>query len=153
MIGIILALSFLSMLDINHQVGGQDLKSNTSMISTTSSSVIVDTENTTTMETSGKVDDPADPFQDILFDPSLIVARLNRDVDNKGSTFLDQSDFKNIKNKHYSNIEEDLNTEENKRYSAFNWYHPQNWQIQEQRPTYKQESYRRFLKYPIFSGR
>ncbi|KAI4485897.1 hypothetical protein M0804_006386 [Polistes exclamans] len=145
---IILAIGLLFLLDINHRVGGQDLKTNTS---TTSSSIDAKTENTTTIETSGKDDDTVDSFQDILFDPSLIVARLNRDVSNKGSTW--STDLSNVKNGRSSNVEEDLQTEEDRRYSAPYWYRRQDWQVDEQVPAYKQESYRRFLKYPIFSGR
>ncbi|KAL2726494.1 hypothetical protein V1478_006772 [Vespula squamosa] len=150
---IILALSFLSLFGVNHYVEGQNLKTTSSIKSTTSSSVVVTTEHTKkSTETSGKnASNTVDIFQDILLDPSLVVARLYRDVSNEVSTW--STPLIDVKDEHSSNVEEDLNTEEDRYYSIPYWYRRQDWQKKEERPTYKKESYRRFLKYPIFSGR
>ncbi|KAF7400321.1 hypothetical protein HZH66_005505 [Vespula vulgaris] len=140
---------------VNHYVGGQNSKTTSSMRSTnsTTTSVVVATEDTNkSTETSGKdASKTVDIFQDILLDPSLVVARLYRDVNNEISTW--STPLIDVKDEHSSNVEEDLNTEEDRYYSIPYWYRRQDWQKKEERPAYKKESYRRFLKYPIFSGR
>lgn len=151
---IILALSFLSLFGVNHYVEGENTETTSSMVSTISSTVVVGSENTKMSTETIKKDasDNVDIFQDILLDPSLVVARLNRDVTNEGSTW--STPLIDVKDEHTSNnVEEDLNTEEYRYYSAPYWRRRQDWQVEDERPVYKKKPYRRFLKYPIFSGR
>lgn len=150
---IILTLSLLSLFGVNHYVEGENAKTTSSMVSTTSSTVVVGSENTKVSTETSKKDasNDVDIFQDILLDPSLVVARLNRDVNKEGSTW--STPLIDVKDERSSNVEEDLNTEEDRYYSAPYWRRRQDWQVEEERPAYKKTPYRRFLKYPIFSGR
>ncbi|KAK2585533.1 hypothetical protein KPH14_010175 [Odynerus spinipes] len=154
---IILGLGLLALLGADHCVGGQGSKPTSPVTSSmTSSSVVRRTEGTTISALADEKEgsETVDPFQDILFDPSLIVARLNRDVSdisNKESTWSASSN--DAKDEDSSNVLEDLNTQEDRYHLEPNWYRRRDWQAEEEKPTYKRESYNRFLKYPIFSGR
>lgn len=155
---IILGLGLLALSAGHRQVGGQNSETTTSVTSTTwttstTSRSVIDRADETTVSTeaTGKEGfETIDPFQDILFDPSLVVARVNREtnVNDDDSTWSATSnDLEDS-----SNSLEDLNTQEARYYSEPNWYRRRGWQFEDDKPILER-GYNRFLKYPIFSGR